>query len=316
MKTNLIIGSEDLASRILLSRLPAAQLIPGNGAKMYLVGCHLSDYRGYYHISRLWVWAVRTGKNSFAGLIFNSGIIPDGGNEITGGVFVTFVEDDILTEEDEDLNKREIHPGVTLRIDDEGRQSLEYIRYPDNLSAEAALKALYPGLKLKGGVIMIKIGIPKQMKTYWVIADGQKIIGAFRPLTAKRLPSRTVFRFTRLNSGNMPGKAIICASVTKIYSDQKKGCLTAAFLVFSDFHIPFFMQENKNSDRNAQGVQRRHDAQRHPGLADDKAGKQSHNQHHRNKHKGRHFHLFGRNGRNAADHQKGDNQHQNAAESV
>ena len=29
MKTNLIIGSEDLASRILLSRLPAAQLIPG-----------------------------------------------------------------------------------------------------------------------------------------------------------------------------------------------------------------------------------------------------------------------------------------------
>lgn len=179
-------------------------------------------------------------KNSFAGLIFNSGIIPDGGNEITGGVFVTFVEDDILTEEDEDLNKREIHPGVTLRIDDEGRQSLEYIRYPDNLSAEAALKALYPGLKLKGGVIMIKIGIPKQMKTYWVIADGQKIIGAFRPLTAKRLPSRTVFRFTRLNSGNMPGKAIICASVTKIYSDQKKGCLTAAFLVFSDFHIPFF----------------------------------------------------------------------------
>lgn len=86
MKTNLIIGSEDLASRILLSRLPAAQLIPGNGAKMYLVGCHLSDYRGYYHISRLWVWAVRTGKNSFAGLIFNSGIIPDGGNEITGGV--------------------------------------------------------------------------------------------------------------------------------------------------------------------------------------------------------------------------------------
>lgn len=215
MKTNLIIGSEDLASRILLSRLPAAQLIPGNGAKMYLVGCHLSDYRGYYHISRLWVWAVRTGKNSFAGLIFNSGIIPDGGNEITGGVFVTFVEDDILTEEDEDLNKREIHPGVTLRIDDEGRQSLEYIRYPDNLSAEAALKALYPGLKLKGGVIMIKIGIPKQMKTYWVIADGQKIIGVFRPLTAKRLPSRTVFRFTRLNSGNMPGKAIICASVTK-----------------------------------------------------------------------------------------------------
>lgn len=206
MKTNLIIGSEDLASRILLSRLPAAQLIPGNGAKMYLVGCHLSDYRGYYHISRLWVWAVRTGKNSFAGLIFNSGIIPDGGNEITGGVFVTFVEDDILTEEDEDLNKREIHPGVTLRIDDEGRQSLEYIRYPDNLSAEAALKALYPGLKLKGGVIMIKIGIPKQMKTYWVIADGQKNYRGLSPFDGEKITLPYGFPVYAVKLGEHAGK--------------------------------------------------------------------------------------------------------------
>ena len=181
MKTNLIIGSEDLASRILLSRLPAAQLIPGNGAKMYLVGCHLSDYRGYYHISRLWVWAVRT-------------------------VFVTFVEDDILTEEDEELNKREIHPGVTLRIDNNGRQSLEYIRYPDNLSAEAALKALYPGLKLKGGVIMIKIGIPKQMKTYWVIADGQKNYRGLSPFDGEKITLPYGFPVYTVKLGEHAGK--------------------------------------------------------------------------------------------------------------
>ena len=128
---------------------------------------------------------------------------------------MTFVEDDILTEEGEELNKREIHPGVTLRIDNEGRQSLEHIRYPDNLSAEAALKALYPGLKLKGGVIMIKIGIPKQMKTYWVIVDDKKNYRGLSPFDGEKIPSRTVFRFTRLSSGSMPEKAIICASVTK-----------------------------------------------------------------------------------------------------
>lgn len=145
-------------------------------------------------------------KNSFAGLIFNSGIIPDGGNEITGGVFVTFVEDDILTEEDEDLNKREIHPGVTLRIDDEGRQSLEYIRYPDNLSAEAALKALYPGLKLKGGVIMIKIGIPKQMKTYWVIADGQKNYRGLSPFDGEKITLPYGFPVYAVKLGEHAGK--------------------------------------------------------------------------------------------------------------
>lgn len=206
MKTNLIIGSEDLASKILLSKFPVAQLFPNNSAKMYLIGYHLSDYRGYYHISRLWVWGVKCGKNNFGGLIFNSGIISDYGNEINNGVFVSFVDSDILTEEGESLNRREIRPGITLRIDNEGKQYLEQICYPDNISAEAALKKLYPDLKFKGRVIMIQIGEPKRMKTYWVVLDKQKCYRGVSPFDGEKITLPRGFPFYTIKLGDHAGK--------------------------------------------------------------------------------------------------------------
>ena len=204
MKTNLIIGSEELASKILFTKLPAARLIPDNSAKMYFISARLSDYCG--HISQLWVWAVKTGQSSYVGLIFNSGIISDGDNEITSGVFVNFDENDILTEEDENLNKREIHLGATLRIDSNGKQNLELVCYPDNLSAEKVLKAQNHDLKLRGGVFMIKIGEPKQMKTFWVIADEQNNYRGISPFDGEEITLPHDFPFYMIKLGDHAGK--------------------------------------------------------------------------------------------------------------
>ena len=54
----------------------------------------------------------------------------------------------------------------------------------------------------------------------------------------------------------------------------------------------FFFKKEQDTERDRQGIKAGRYSQRQPWLADDKAGKQSHDQHHRNKHIGRNLHFL------------------------
>lgn len=196
MKTNLLIEQGQAATKILHAHVPTAKTFSDNDAKLYLIDCRLSDYRGNNNSARLWVWGVICGKRTYAGIICRSGIIANGKDEISSAVFVSFYEDDILLDETDKLNRREICSGTIIRIDNNGQFYLkEEIKIPDNITAETELKKKNPSLK--GGAILLRFGEPKNQLTFWAILgdNGYEAISPFNGETvclSRHLPVKTV----------------------------------------------------------------------------------------------------------------------------
>lgn len=195
MKKNLLIGQGQAATKILHAHVPTAKTFSDNDAKLYLIDCRLSDYRGNNNSAQLWVWGVLCGKRTYAGIICRSGIITDK-DEISSAVFVSFHEDDILLDETDKLNRREICSGTIIQIDKNGQFYLkEEIKIPDNITAEIELKKKNPNLK--GGAILLRFGEPKNQLTFWAIMgdNGYEAISPFNGETvclSRHLPVKTV----------------------------------------------------------------------------------------------------------------------------
>lgn len=213
MKTNLLIRTEQLATRILFCAAPIAKTFSENYAKMYHVRCCLSSGLGNYHLVTLWIWGVKTGINHYSGLIFNTGIIADGETEISRAVYATFHEDEILNDDEQSLLKTELCSGITLRIDQDGHQYLEEIKFPDNLSAAEELRRKHPNLL--GGAIMIKIGAPKKQISYWVIANSSNEYEGISPFDGAEITIPRRHPVQMVNLGEHAGKGY--------YLKQKSG---------------------------------------------------------------------------------------------
>ena len=93
MNRNKLVASEKEAARLLLEGNTAAQIIPDNEPKLYVV----DDVLHVYGLSpkTFTVWAVKTGENSYAGILINSGIVDENG-KLVGAVRVSFADMNIV----------------------------------------------------------------------------------------------------------------------------------------------------------------------------------------------------------------------------
>lgn len=180
MKANLLIPDWKTANRLLYKNSPQAAEFSNNDAKVYFIDGELSVVKGAPNHTPLWVWGVQTSKHFYYGVIIDSGIIKDGEDDISLGVFLRFSENDIL--EDELTDGSPLKNGISLKIDHFGHHFLEAVAYPDNISAAIAIRK--KNRSLRGAAVLLKANNEHgELHSYWAISNNRFGYQAVCPFT-------------------------------------------------------------------------------------------------------------------------------------
>lgn len=172
MKSKILIQTEGLATRILMDKNAAAKAIPKNVAKLYVVE-DVFDPRSLIRKSTV-VWAVKTGKTHYMGILLRSGIKENDKAPISNAVRVEFDDFNIVKE----LSENDFAENyLQIKCSKKRRQLYLYktIEVPQEQEAKEILYKKFPetqGLPL----IMLrtrKFYGPRQ-NAFWAVWSGYK----------------------------------------------------------------------------------------------------------------------------------------------
>ena len=150
MKKNKLIVSQKQAAKILLRGNAAAKAIPDNEPQLYVIEDLLYAYGK--SLKTFTVWAVKTGKSSYTGVLIDSGIINDNG-KLVDAVRVVFADMNIVRQVE---SGEFVTPYIQALHNHFGKMTLaKRIDVSDSVTAQKILCNHLPVLKGKP-VVMIR----------------------------------------------------------------------------------------------------------------------------------------------------------------
>lgn len=149
MKKNKLIVSQKQAAKILLRGNVAAKAIPDNEPQLYVIEDLLYAYGK--SLKTFTVWAVKTGKSSYTGVLIDSGIIDDN-ERLVGAVRVVFADMNIVRQVE---SGEFVTPYIQALHDHFGKMTLaKRINVSDSVTAQKILCNHLPILRGKPAVMI------------------------------------------------------------------------------------------------------------------------------------------------------------------
>ena len=169
METNILIESQARATELLLKGNKAAQAIPDNKARVYVIYDLLSKTQP--NNKTLTVWAVKTSKSTYAGVLIKSGMKMKGCKKFANAVHISFNDIDIVCQK-----RRNNYLGAYLKLIEENGtlRIVKTIRVPFEDAAREILDSVYPETKGKKTILLqskAQKNFSKKM-IYWARKDG------------------------------------------------------------------------------------------------------------------------------------------------
>lgn len=169
METNILIESQARATELLLKGNKAAQAISDNKAQIYVIYDLLSKTQP--NNKMLTVWAVKTSKSTYAGVLIKSGMKEKGCKKFANAVRINFNDIDIVCQK-----HRNNYLGAYLRLAEENSmlRIVKIIRIPFENAARDVLDSVYPETKGKVTILLqsrTRKNFSKKM-IYWARKDG------------------------------------------------------------------------------------------------------------------------------------------------
>lgn len=192
METNILIESQARATELLLKGNKAAQTIPDNKAQIYVIYDLLSKTQP--NNKTLTVWAVKTSKSTYAGILIKSGIKKKGCKKFANAVHISFNDIDIVCQK-----RRNNYLGAYLRLVEENDmlRIVKIIRIPFEDAARDVLDSIYPETKGQATILLqsrTRKNFSKKM-IYWARKDGDVYKGInIRSETQKIITAENVLK--------------------------------------------------------------------------------------------------------------------------
>lgn len=191
METNILIESQEAATRLLLSKNKAARSISENKAQVYVIYDLLSKIQP--NNRTLTVWGVKVSDFTYAGVLIKSGIRMKEGQKFVNAVHISFSEIDIVC-----LKRCNNYLGAYLRLV-ERNGTLHIVRtisIPFEDTAREFLDKLYPettGIP----IVLLSTSAPNKKDSknaiFWARLDGSAYKGVnIRSKNAKVIPTDRV----------------------------------------------------------------------------------------------------------------------------